>query len=60
MYVCEPYMYLIPMEAKRGPLNPWKPELQRVISCHLEAGCQHPDPLQEQLVLLTSEPSLGM
>lgn len=57
MYVCVPYGYLVPKEAKHGVRSP---------GTGVTYGCEkshgywklNPDPLPEQQVFLTSEPSL--
>jgi hypothetical protein len=41
-------------------LDPLKLGLQTDVCCHLGAGNANPGPVQEQLVLLTAEPSLQL
>lgn len=48
---------LVPMEAKRV-LSSLEVELETVVSHHMLAWEANPDPLQEQPVLLTAEPTL--
>ena len=59
VYVYMPYVYLVPMEVRRGP---WIPLLGVAItgSCELPCECWdlNPGPLEEQQVLFTSEPQL--
>jgi hypothetical protein len=47
------YMYLIPLEAIKGPL---RSGVRMVLSYHVVVG--NLDPLQEQLTILTTEPAL--
>ena len=48
---------LVPEEVNRGYQTPWSWSLV-VLSCLTWGWGQNPDPLQEQQVLLTAEPSL--
>jgi hypothetical protein len=41
MYVCAPYVCLVPKKARRGVSYPPEVELQRVVSHHVEAGNQN-------------------
>jgi hypothetical protein len=59
MYVTIKHICAVPEEARRGHQNSWNLELQTIVSCHVGAGNQTPGSLQEQQVLLTTEPSLG-
>lgn len=52
-----PPAWLVPKEVKRECQIPLELELAMVISCHWLLGT-HPGPLQEQQVLLITEPSL--
>lgn len=60
VYACAPQVCLVPMEVRKGALDPLELELQAVVSCHamwvlgIEPWC----PLQKQQALLNAEPSL--
>lgn len=56
MYVCTPNAYMMPTKFRRGNLMPWNWSY-RCSKPTCRCWELNPGPLDEQLVLLTSEPS---
>ena len=54
MYICAPFVYIVPLEVRRGHWIPWNKWTELLCGCWELNPC----PLQEQPVLLTTEPPL--